>query len=65
MNFDILKLIATGGTPVVLVAITVIFLREMRKLREEFLNTIENHIDHNTNVLHDLHLFLKAKLDRD
>lgn len=41
------------------VVVVIMFLRENRIMRREFLKTIENHLDHNTKVVTDIQLALE------
>ena len=51
---DLVDVIVRGGTAGAVVVVVWMFLKEIRKMRQEFMQTINNHIDHNTEVLSQL-----------
>lgn len=48
---DIADIIVRGGTAGALVVVVWLFLKEMRAVRSSFLETIQNHLEHNTAAL--------------
>ena len=61
--------IGLGGGIVVVVLAFLGFLKgeriDRKETRDGFLNTIQNHVDHNTDVIEALHNWLREKAGRD